>query len=27
MGKGLDRGARKDQITPTFVLPRQGEGL
>jgi hypothetical protein len=29
MGKGRDRGAREPNrtITPTFVLPRQGEGL
>jgi hypothetical protein len=29
MGKGRDRGAREPirTITPTFVLPRQGEGL
>ena len=29
MGKGRDRGAREPirSITPTFVLPRQGEGI
>jgi hypothetical protein len=29
MGKGRDKGAREPikTITPTFVLPRQGEGL
>ena len=29
MGKGRDRGAREPikPITPTFVLPRQGEGI
>ena len=29
MGKGRDRGAREPikLITPTFVLPRQGEGI
>jgi hypothetical protein len=29
MGKGRDRGARGpiEPITPTFVLPRQGEGI
>ena len=29
MGKGRDRGAREaiNPITPTFVLPRQGEGI
>lgn len=29
MGKGKDRGARKpiEPITPTFVLPRRGEGI